>query len=56
MFTPFSALLQHLWALWELVLLAEPLLVLAPSPGEPALPCPPWAVSHQAMLALDQLA
>lgn len=34
-YTPFSALLQHLWALWELVLLAEPLLVLAPSPGHP---------------------
>lgn len=36
-YTPFSALLPHLWALWELVLLAEPLLVLAPSPGHPLL-------------------
>ncbi|KAL0020793.1 hypothetical protein WJX79_003522 [Trebouxia sp. C0005] len=33
-YTPFSALLQHLWTLWEVLLLAEPLLVLAPSPGE----------------------
>ncbi len=32
--TPFSALLQHLWTLWEVLLLAEPLLVLAPSPGD----------------------
>ena len=32
-YTPFSALLQHLWQLWELIMLAEPLLVLAPSPG-----------------------
>jgi len=32
-YTPFSALLQHLWTLWEVLLLAEPLLVLAPSPG-----------------------
>ena len=42
-FTPFSALLQHLWALWEMMLLAEPLLVVAPSPGEqppPPLPLP----------------
>ncbi|DBA96088.1 TPA: hypothetical protein ACH3X1_001584 [Trebouxia sp. C0004] len=33
-YTPFSALLQHLWTLWEMLLLAEPLLVLAPSPRE----------------------
>lgn len=33
-YTPFSALLHHLWTLWEVLLLAEPLLVLAPSPGE----------------------
>ncbi len=33
-YTPFSALLQHLWTLWEVLLLAEPLLVLAPSPGD----------------------
>lgn len=39
-FTPFSALLQHLWALWEMMLLAEPLLVVAPSPGEQPLPPP----------------
>lgn len=32
-YTPFNALLQRLWQLWEMVMLAEPLLVLAPSPG-----------------------
>ncbi|KAL3154098.1 hypothetical protein ABBQ32_013634 [Trebouxia sp. C0010 RCD-2024] len=33
-FTPFTALFHHLWTLWEMMLLAEPLLVVAPSPGE----------------------
>lgn len=44
-FTPFSALLQHLWALWEMMLLAEPLLVVSPSPGG-SLP-PPLPQQHQ---------
>ncbi len=33
-YTPFQAVLRHMWTLWELVLLAEPLLVAAPTPGE----------------------
>ena len=45
-FTPFSALLQHLWALWEMMLLAEPLLVVAPSPGGPPFPLPPQPQHH----------
>lgn len=37
-YTPLRASLQHLWSLWELLLLGEqPLLVLAPSPGKPSL-------------------
>jgi hypothetical protein len=32
-FTPLRGVLPQLWALWELLLLGEPLLVVAPSPG-----------------------
>ena len=45
-YTPFSALLPQLWALWELVLLAEPLLVLAPSPGHTLLKQTPCITHH----------
>ena len=31
--TPFTAVIEQLWTLWELVLLGEPLLVMAPTPG-----------------------
>ena len=33
--TPLRAALPQLWALWELLLLGEPLMVVSPSPGEP---------------------
>ena len=46
-FTPFTALPHHLWALWEMVLLAEPLLVVAPSPGPP--PSLLNSIIHQAL-------
>ena len=32
-FTPLSAVVSRVWALWELLMLAEPLMVVAPTPG-----------------------
>lgn len=32
-YTPLRTALDRLWTLWEHVVLAEPLLVIAPSPG-----------------------
>ena len=32
-YTPLRTVLDRLWTLWEHVVLAEPLLVIAPSPG-----------------------
>ena len=32
-FTPLCAVVSRVWALWELLLLAEPLMVVAPTPG-----------------------
>lgn len=33
-FTPLRAVLERAWVLWELTLLAEPLMVVAPTPGQ----------------------
>ena len=33
MFTPLCAVVSRVWALWELLMLAEPLMVVAPTPG-----------------------
>ena len=33
-YTPLKHVLQQLWALWELLVLGEPLLVAAPTPGQ----------------------
>ena len=33
-FTPLRGVLPQLWALWELLLLGQPLMVVAPTPGE----------------------
>ena len=32
-FTPLCAVVARVWALWELLMLAEPLMVVAPTPG-----------------------
>ena len=34
-FTPLKSILAKAWVLWELVLLAEPLMICAPTPGAP---------------------
>ena len=34
-YTPLKAMLDKAWIVWEMTLLAEPLLVVAPSPGVP---------------------
>jgi hypothetical protein len=32
-YSPFKGVLEHLWTLWELVVLAQPFMILGPSPG-----------------------
>lgn len=32
-YSPFRSVLERIWAVWELAILAQPLLVVAPSPG-----------------------
>ena len=39
-FTPLRAVLDRAWVLWELTMLAEPLMVVAPTPGHPLYPVP----------------
>lgn len=34
-YTPMKAMLSKAWVLWELTMLAEPLMVVAPTPGPP---------------------
>ncbi len=45
-FTPLCAVVSRVWALWELLVLAEPLMVVAPTPGAPSLAavCACWLI------------
>eukprot|EP00887_Chlorella_sp_A99_P002665 scaffold6.g2665.t1 len=45
-YTPFRSVLESLWALWELVLLGEPLLVMAPTPGALSHVLSPYLTIH----------
>lgn len=45
-YTPLAHVLQHLWTLWEVLLLGEPLMVAAPTPSE----CPAGAFGPRAVI------